>query len=123
MHGKVKVKLGGKLRGVHFGLGSLDIYCGLVGLDEADAYSLAFEPGPRRIGALSALVFAGLANYANIHDEEVDYNVPKVQAWLDEAPQKVAEDIIKAFIDSLPKPSEEVKEAPKKGKKSASKTS
>ncbi len=119
MKGHIKIELGGKERGLQFGMGALKIYCKAMGTD-VDGLDLIFKPGPRRLEAISNLVYAAMCNYCNIKEEDIDFNMAQMELWLDEAPQEIATKVIDAFFETIE--AQETKGAPSK-KKSVSKAS
>lgn len=99
MRGQIKVKLGGKDRGLQFGFGAIRRYCKAMGTD-MDGVDLVFNKGPRRLEALSNLVFASMCNYCDAKEEDIDFNMSQMELWLDNAPQDVAGKIIDAFMET-----------------------
>lgn len=80
-----KVNIGGKKRGIQFGMGAIEIYCDTLGCD-LEGLDWIFSGDKRMLKAMPVLVFAGLTNYEELKDEgaEETFSVRKVQSWLDE---------------------------------------
>jgi hypothetical protein len=95
----MKINIGGKERGLQFGLGAIEIYCetmfcDLLGLDMIGKF------GMEQARAIGTLIYAALANYADLNDEPIDFNVRKVQSWIDDLPQSDFEAIMEDFRKS-----------------------
>ena len=95
----LKLKFGGKVRGFQFGLGAVEEYCNLMECDMVGLDMIA-TVCPEQPKAITSIVYAGLKNYAELNDKEIDFTYRKVQHWLDEAEQDTFSKIMEAFSSS-----------------------
>lgn len=95
----LKIKFGGKVRGFQFGLGAVEIYCDMMGCDMIGLDMIA-TVCPEQPKAITSIVYAGLLNYAELNDQEIDFSYRKVQHWLDEAEDSTFAKIMEAFSSS-----------------------
>lgn len=95
----LKIKFGGKVRGFQFGLGAVEIYCDMMGCDMIGLDMIA-TVCPEQPKAITSIVYAGLLNYAELNDQEIDFSYRKVQHWLDEAEDSTFAKIMEAFSAS-----------------------
>jgi len=95
----MKINFGGKERGFQWGMGCLERYCELMDCD-IEGLDLAFKPGRDQNKAMTNLLLAAMGNYADLHDEAIDFTYPKIQAWLDDAPQGTLNELMDDFKKS-----------------------
>lgn len=96
----MKFNIGNKERGVQFGMGAIQIYCDEMDCDVEGLNHILDPNGKRLFEAIGKIVFAGLSNYCNLNDEAIDFNVAKVQSWIDELPQEDYNAIMGVFKNS-----------------------
>lgn len=93
----MKFNIGGKERGVQFGMGAIQIYCDEMDCDVEGLDHILNPKGKRLFEAIGKIIFAGLSNYCNLNDEIIDFDVHKVQSWIDELPQEDYNSIMEHF--------------------------
>lgn len=83
-----KVKIGGKVRGIQFGMGAIELYCDILNCD-LEQLDWIFSGDKHMLKAIPALVYAGLTNYEELKPDgaEETFTLRQVQAWLDECTQ------------------------------------
>lgn len=96
--GYINIEIGGKPRGLKFGLNAWIEFNKLTGLDVSDLQD-AFI-GIKGMGSIRALVYAGLKCVCDIKGEALDFNEAQVGEWLDEMSQESIAEIINAVMDS-----------------------
>lgn len=94
----MKFNIGGQERGVQFGMGAIQIYCDVMDCDVEGLNHIT--GGKRQFDAIGAIVLGGLSNYCNLNDEVIDFDLPKVQSWIDEMDQNDYNAIMGKFKDS-----------------------
>ena len=91
----MKFNIGGKERGVQFGMGAIQIYCDEMDCDVEGLNHIM--GGKKQFKAISAIIYAGLSNYCGLNDEMVDFDALKVSSWIDELPQEDYNSIMEHF--------------------------
>lgn len=95
-----KIKIGGKNRGIQFGMGALVIYCDLMDCG-VDGLDLIMDPkSPLWAKATCALIYAGLRNYKDPKEGYIHYDFMEVQSWMDTIDQAEFNKALQAFNDS-----------------------
>lgn len=94
----MKFNIGGKERGVQFGMGAIQIYCDEMDCDVEGLNHIT--GGKRQFKAIASIVFGGLSNHCNLNDELIDFNPNTVSSWIDEMSQEDYNSLMGHFKNS-----------------------
>jgi len=118
--GYIDIKVGGKLRTLHFSMNFWSEFTDQLGISLQDIGNV-FENGISLKG-LRALIYSAILANDQEKGNEVDYNVYTVGAWLDDLDAETINDIINVMLDSKILGNSLNAEAKKVGKPKPSKT-
>ena len=96
--GYYSLKIGGKIRTLHFSMNFWANFTDLLGIS-LDGLGKVFENGIS-ITAIRALVYSGLLAYDQEEGNEIDYNEYKVGFWLEDINQDELVKIVNAMTES-----------------------
>ena len=96
--GYYSLKIGGKLRTLHFSMNFWANFTDLLGIS-LDGLGKVFENGIS-ITAIRALIYSGLLAYDQEEGNEIDYNEYKVGFWLEDVNQDELIEIVNAMTES-----------------------
>lgn len=96
--GYYSLKIGGKIRTLHFSMNFWANFTDLLGIS-LDKLGEVFENGIS-ITAIRALVYSGLLAYDQEEGNEIDYNEFKVGFWLEDVNQDQILKIVNAMTES-----------------------
>ena len=96
--GYYSLKIGGKLRTLHFSMNFWANFTDLLGIS-LDGLGKVFENGIS-ITAIRALIYSGLLAYDQEEGNEIDYNEYKVGFWLEDVNQDELVEIVNAMTES-----------------------
>jgi len=104
-----KVKIGGKLRSVKFGMNALRIYSDLTNSTLADLMNVS----AMSINNMITLVYVGLQEGSRKEKTEFNHKIEDVSDWLDDDFTNVMNEVMEIFVESFPTIDEKNLEAPK----------
>ena len=96
--GYYSLKIGGKIRTLHFSMNFWANFTDLLGIS-LDGLGKVFENGIS-ITAIRALIYSGLLAYDQEEGNEIDYNEYKVGFWLEDVNQDELIEIVNAMTES-----------------------
>ena len=96
--GYYSLKIGGKIRTLHFSMNFWANFTDLLGIS-LDGLGKVFENGIS-ITAIRALVYSGLLAYDQEEGNEIDYNEYKVGFWLEDVNQDELVKIVNSMTES-----------------------
>lgn len=95
-------KIGGKQRGLDFGLLAIEYYCDALGRDiEAlDDIFLGDKPEIERLRSVSTLVWAAMVAHSELSRKEIDFTLAQVKQWVGDLDIEVFNAILEDFKKS-----------------------
>lgn len=98
----MKIEINGKEYGFQWGMGAVEIYCDMMGCDvDGLGLGLMAETEIKRQKSITTLVLAAIQNWCELNSIDFDLNYRKLQAWLSDQQQGVADTIIADWKKSM----------------------
>lgn len=102
----MKIKVNGKERGLHWGMGALRLYCEETGYSFEKGIEIVCGFGDtgilERTKAVCIMLLSAIRNYGNIHNEDTeDVTFFHIEAFRDETSQPEFQKIMDDFTNSM----------------------
>lgn len=96
-----KHKIGGKSRGMTFGLLAVEYYCDALGRDvEALDDIFLAKSELDKLRSLSTLVWAAMTAYCELETQDVDFTLANVKQWMGNIDDKTLTGVVEDFKKS-----------------------